>query len=117
MKYIFEEDIFLDKPVEENIHGAIGKRSEFIVVEFGLGKKIKEFKSDVYFEFAMIDQYVNEFHIENVQEVGFAFSNLDLFHKRFKEDLDRYGLILADDVGEVAKHELPDVELFMVFYE
>lgn len=63
----------------------------------------------------MTHQNIDELHIEDIQKVRLAFPYLDLFHKWFKEDFNGNRRIFADDVREVSKHELSDIELLVIF--
>lgn len=63
----------------------------------------------------MAHQNIDELHIEDIQKVRLAFPYFDLFHKRLKEDLNGNRRIFADDIREVSKHELSDVEFLMIF--
>lgn len=69
MEYVFVEDIFFDKAVEEDLHGLVRKRSKFIVIQLCLGQQIEELKGDFWLQFAMMDKDEYELHVEDVEEV------------------------------------------------
>ena len=63
----------------------------------------------------MTHQNVDKFHIEDIQKVRFALPYFDLLHKRLQEDFNRNRRIFADDIREVAKYELSNVEFLVIF--
>lgn len=63
----------------------------------------------------MTYQNIDKFHVEDIQKIRLAFPYFDLLHKRLKEDLDRNCRIFADDIREVSKHELSNIEFLMIF--
>lgn len=65
----------------------------------------------------MTHQYIDKLHIENVQKVRLAFSYLYLLHKWLKENLNGNSWIFANNIREVSKHKLSNVELLMIFDE
>lgn len=65
----------------------------------------------------MCHQYIDKLHVKNIQKVRLAFPDLDLLHKWLKKDLNGNGGIFVDDICEVSKHELSNVEFLVIFNE
>ena len=63
----------------------------------------------------MSDCYLDKLKIKDVNKVGFALTDFDLLHKRFKKNIDRNADVFLEDYCKIPQHELPHGQFFMVF--
>ena len=65
----------------------------------------------------MLYRYIDELHVEDVNQVGLAFAYFYLFDEGFQKDLYWDCLILLENCLEVSEHELTHGQLFVIFDE
>ena len=62
----------------------------------------------------MPHNYLDELKIKDIQEVRFAFSDLNLLHEGLKKNLYGNALIFPEYISEITQHKFSNVEFFMI---
>ena len=97
----------MNKPVNKHLHRLCGKNRERKAIQFSFGQKIKQLQTDSHFQFFVPDSDVDELHIKDINDIGFAFTDFDLFDEGLQENIDRNGWVLLEYPLNVSQHEFP----------